>query len=235
MILGIDTAGPADSVALVDEERILATFSLRQPVLSSRSLLRLIDLVCARVGCTVADVAALVVNRGPGAFTGLRVGLATAQGLALAHEKPLWGCSAFEALISLVPFWSGIVCPVLEARRGEVYAAFYRCHGETAEEIMPGRVVTPATLCALVQERTLFLGSGVAVYGSQFRAVLGDRAICIKIVEAEMGLAATVARCGQVHLHGGGFAALPMPQPLYIRPADARLPRVAANAAESIP
>jgi len=235
MILGIDTAGSADSVALVEEERILATFSRRQSVLSSRSVLRLIDLMCTQVGCRVSDVAALAVNRGPGAFTGLRVGLATAQGLALAHKKPLWGCSAFEALMSLVPSWSGIICPVLEARRGEVYAAFYRRQGEAVEEMMPGRVVTPAALCALVQERTLFLGSGVTVYGSQFRAALGDRAVCIKIVEAEMGLAAAIARCGQDHLRGGEPAALPMPQPLYIRPADARLPRVAANAAESIP
>lgn len=232
MILGIDTAGPVDSVALIEEEYILASFSLRQPSTSSRPLLRLIDVVCAQVGRTLADVAALAVNVGPGAFTGIRVGLATAQGLALAYDKPVVGCNAFEALVSLAPYWPGQLCPLLQAHKGEVYAAFYRRQDEVVRETAPGIVVTPAALCALIQERTLFLGSGVPIYGAELVATLGEQAICIHVVEAERGLAVSVARYGQTRLQAVGSEALPMPKPLYIRPADARLPRVAANAAE---
>ena len=235
MILGIDTAGLADNVALVANEQILASFSLRQPAMGSRPLLRLIDMVCAQVGCAVADMAALAVNIGPGAFTGIRVGLATAQGLALAYAKPLIGCSAFEALVSLVPCWSGQLCPIVQAHRGEVYAAFYRCQDEVMQETVAGMVLTPAALCADIKERTLFLGSGVSAYGAEVAATLGAQAVCINIVEAETGLAATIARRGHVRLQAVGPDALPMPQPLYIRPADARLPRVAAQVAEITP
>ena len=200
MILGIDTAGPADHVALVANEQILASFSLRQPATGSRPLLRLIDAVCAQVGCTVADMAALAVNIGPGAFTGLRVGLATAQGLALAYAKPLIGSSAFDALVSLVPYWSGQLCPMLQAHRGEVYAALYHRQDDVMQETVAGMVLTPAALCAEIKERTLFLGSGVAAYGAALAATLGEQAVCINIVEAETGLAATVARRGQARL-----------------------------------
>lgn len=232
MILGIDTAGPADNVALVTDKGILASFSLRQPAIASRPLLRLIDGVCAQAGYAMADMTALAVNVGPGAFTGIRVGLATAQGLALAYAKPLVGCSAFEALVSLVPYWSGLLCPVLQAHRGEVYAAFYRRQGEVVQETVSGMVLTPAELCAYIKEPTLFLGSGVLAYGAELTATLGEQAVCINIVEAETGLAATIARRGQARLQAVGPEALPMPQPLYIRPADARLPRVAAPAAK---
>jgi tRNA threonylcarbamoyladenosine biosynthesis protein TsaB len=123
LILGIDTTGPVDSVALARGEHIVASLSLRQPPMSSRPLLRLIDVLCVQAQCALADVTALAVNVGPGAFTGLRIGLATAQGLAVAYGKPLLGCTAFEALLTLVPQWQGALCLVVQARKGEVYAA----------------------------------------------------------------------------------------------------------------
>ena len=231
LTLGIDTAGPATSVALVQGEQCLAAFSLWQPATVSRPLLRLIDLVCMQTGCKLADVAALAVNIGPGAFTGVRVGLATAQGLAFAYDKPIIGCSAFDALVSLAPHWQGALCPVIQARQGEVYAAFYRRQGNVVRETAPGMVVTPAALSALVTEPTLFMGSGVRAHGAGLVGALGARAVCIDTTDAETGLAVRVAHVGHVRLQTVGPEALPVPQPLYVRPADARLPLIAANAA----
>ncbi|ETW93469.1 tRNA (adenosine(37)-N6)-threonylcarbamoyltransferase complex dimerization subunit type 1 TsaB [Candidatus Entotheonella palauensis] len=235
-ILGIDTTGPVDSVALARGEHIVASLSLRQSLMSSRPLLRLIDVLCVQAQCTLADVTALAVNVGPGAFTGLRVGLSTAQGLAVAYGKPLLGCTAFEALVSLVPQWQGGLCPVVQARKGEVYAALYHMDGDggqwTLEEKLPGMVVTPDALCALIRERTLFLGSGVTAYRSVLTAALRSDAVCLDLVEARIGLAASVARWGtaqgQRQLEEDPLRI----QPFYIRPADARLPRIAANAAD---
>ncbi|ETX02016.1 MAG: hypothetical protein ETSY1_05125 [Candidatus Entotheonella factor] len=236
LILGIDTTGPADSVALARGEHIVASLSLRQSPMSSRPLLRLIDVLCAQARCALADVTALAVNVGPGAFTGLRVGLATAQGLAVAYGKPLLGCTAFELLISLVPSWQGALCPVVQARKGEVYAALYHRDGElgTLEEKQPGMVVTPEALCALIHEPTLFLGSGVIAYRSALTAALSSDAVCLDLVEARTGLAASVARWGAARGQLGQERLKEDPlrvQPFYIRPADARLPRIAANAA----
>ncbi len=203
--------------------------------MSSRPLLRLIDTLCVQANCVLADVTGLAVNIGPGAFTGLRVGLATAQGLAVAYGKPLVGCTAFEALAALVSGWQGALCPVVEARKGEVYAALYHMHGDpsTIEETWPGKVMTPAALCALIHERTLFLGSGVAAYRSTLTAALSRDAVCLDLADANTGLAASVARWGAARgVQPGGYEEDPLQvRPFYIRSADARLPRIAANAA----
>jgi tRNA threonylcarbamoyladenosine biosynthesis protein TsaB len=224
MMFGIDTAGRSGSVALVDETQVLASFYLRQAPPFSSHLMRLVDTVCAQAGCRISDLGGFAVSLGPGGFTSLRVGLATAQGLAMATGKPLVGCSTFEALVAMAAGWHGIVCPVLEARRGEVYAALYCQQDATVREIMPGMVTTPDTLCTLVTERTLFLGSGVRVYRALLAAALGAHAVCLEnVVEGE--LAASVARLGQARLQHASTAARQMLTPLYIRAADARLPR----------
>jgi tRNA threonylcarbamoyladenosine biosynthesis protein TsaB len=224
MMLGIDTAGRSGSVALVDETQVLASFYLRQAPPFSSQLMRLVDAVCAQVGCRIADLGGFAVSLGPGGFTSLRVALATAQGLAMATGKPLVGCSTFEALVAMAAGWHGIVCPVLEARRGEVYAAFYSQQDATVHEIMPGMVTTPEALCTLVTERTLFLGSGVRVYGAFLTATLGAHAICLENI-AEGELAVSVARLGQARRPHTSTAAWQTLTPLYIRAADARLPR----------
>jgi len=232
IILGIDTAGQSGSVALVDETQVLASFYLRQAPTFSSHLVRLVDLVCAQVGCRVDDLGGFAVSLGPGGFTSLRVALATAQGLAMATGKPLVGCSTFEALVAFVAGWDGTVCPVLEARRGEVYAAFYDRQGTTVCETMPGMVTTPDALCTLVTERTLFVGSGVQTYGSLLKATLGAQAVCLEsVLEGE--LAASVARLGQARLHDASLAPSSALKPLYIRAADARLPRHPMAVAEN--
>jgi tRNA threonylcarbamoyladenosine biosynthesis protein TsaB len=224
IMLGIDTAGRSGSVALVDETQVLASFYLRQAPPFSAYLMRLIDTVCAQVRCRISDLGGFAVSLGPGGFTSLRVGLATAQGLAMATGKPLLGCSTFEALVAMAAGWYGTVCPMLEARRGEVYAAFYYQQDATVREIMPGMVTTPDALCTLVTERTLFLGSGVRVYRPLLAATLGAHAVCLEhIVEGE--LAASVARLGLARLQHVNTAVTQTLTPLYIRAADARLPR----------
>ena len=232
IILGLDTAGQSGSVALVDETHILASFYLRQAPTLSSHLLRIVDVVCGQAGCRMDDLGGLAVSLGPGGFTGLRVGLATAQGLAMATGRPLVGCSVFEALVAGIEGWHGAICPVLEARRGEVYAAFYHRQGTAIHETTPGMVTTPDTLCTLVTERTLFVGSGVRTHGALFTATLGAHAVCLESVP-EGGLAASVARVGHGRLCASTPSAWPALTPLYIRAADARLPRHTMAAAEA--
>ena len=233
-VLGIDTAGAAASVALVQEEHVIASLYVRQSSAFARPVLRSIDLILNGAGYELADLTGLAVNIGPGAFTGLRVGLALAHGLALASAKPLVGCSTFDALVALVPEWQGMICPVIEARKGEVYAAFYRRQHGVTQQTTPGMVVTPERLCAHITERTLLVGSGVQVYGTAFTAALGSRVVCRAAAEEEVALAVSLARLGASRLRVETPEGLPMPQPLYIRPADARLPRHHVGTAEVV-
>lgn len=224
-VLGVDTASTAGSVALIEADRVVVSLHVRQASAFTRPVLRMIDHILDWADYTLTDLTGLVVNIGPGAFTGLRVGLSLAQGLALASGKPLVGYSAFDALVAMVPEWEGVICPVLEARKGEVYAAFYRQHGRELQQMVPGMVIAPEALCALVEERTLFLGSGVRSYGTVFAATLGAWAVCRDTGVEEIGLAASLARLGEAHLRvAASETVLPL-RPLYIRPADARLPR----------
>ena len=229
IVLGIDTASPASGVALVEEWQVLAALFVRQPAAFSRLLLPSIDRLLEWTGCTLADLTGMVVNVGPGVFTGIRIGLATAQGLAMACGKPLVGCSTFDALLALVPYWEGAICPVIEARRGEVYAALYSRQGDQIQERLPGMVVTPEALCKMIEDRTLFLGSGVKLYGATLLSTLGDRAVCMDTGVEEVGLAISLARVGQARLQAAHAGEGSSPRPLYIRPADARLPRHAAQ------
>lgn len=223
-VLGIDTAGAAGSVALVADGHVLASLYVGALPARARPVLRTIDLMLHWVEYQMSDLAGLAVNIGPGAFTGIRVGLALAQGLALASDKPLFGYSAFDALVTLAPEWEGMICPVLEARKGEVYAAFYCRQGQVVRQTSPGMVIKPEALCALVTEPTLFLGSGVHAYAATFASMLGDQAVCRSTGMEEAGLAICLARLGDTHLRTGASATLMPLTPLYIRPADARIP-----------
>jgi tRNA threonylcarbamoyladenosine biosynthesis protein TsaB len=229
IVLGIDTAGPVSGVALVAAGEVLAALAVRQTFAAVRPLLRSIDRLLGWTGYRLADVDGIGVNIGPGAFTGLRVGLATAQGLVMATGKPVVGCSAFEALVAGVAGWEGAICPVLEARQGEVYAALYHRQTQQYQQALAGMVVTPEDLCGLITERTLFLGSGTRVYGAVFTAALNERAVCVHLDGEEVGLAVRIARLGQARLEKAPAGETAPLAPLYIRPADARLPRQAAQ------
>lgn len=230
MILGIDTASPSCSAALVQASEVIACSRLAERTPASTHLVRLIDDVCASAGVAVSDAAAVAVNLGPGAFTGLRVGLATAQGLAAAYGHPLVGCSTFEALVDAAGDWEGPICPIIEARRGEVYAAFYRRRNGQASETVPGLAIAPDSLCSLVQERTLFLGSGVTTYGGLLASRLGGLAVC-RDLGSEFALAASVAGLGAQRLASCASKDCRRLTPIYIRAADARLPRHKASPA----
>ena len=230
MILGIDTASPSCSAALVEANQTIACSRIPGQSAASSHLLRLVDDLCTQAGCVVTDLAGVAVNLGPGAFTGLRVGLATAQGLVTASRRPLASCNTFEALVDAATDWEGPICPVIEARRGEVYAAFYRRQDRQACEIMPGMAVTPDALCDLVRERTLFLGSGVQSYKELLASRLGIRAVC-RDLGSDFVLAAHVARLGCERLATAALDLGSRLAPIYIRPADARLPGHKASTA----
>ena len=230
MILGIDTASPSCSAALVQSNEVIACSGLATESPASTHLVRLIDDLCASAGVGVGDAAGVAVNLGPGAFTGLRVGLATAQGLVTAYGKPLVGCSTFEALVDAAQDWDGVICPFIEARRGEVYTAFYRRHNGQLSETMPGTVMAPEALCSLVDERTLFLGSGVAAYGGLLVSRLGALAVC-RDLGSDFALAVNVASLGGERMASCTPDNGSRLTPIYIRAADARLPRHKASPA----
>ena len=130
LILAIDSTGLAASAALVIEEKILAEYTTNYKKTHSQTLLPIIA-ECFRVtGLNVSDVDYIACASGPGSFTGIRIGAATAKGLAFAHNKPIVPVAALDALAYNIGRTENIILPVMDARREQVYAACYLCGGQ---------------------------------------------------------------------------------------------------------
>ena len=159
-VLAVDTSTLAGGVALVDGERLVAEYLLDVSVTHSERLLAAIDAVISDARWSPRDLQGLAVSVGPGSFTGLRVGISTVKGLALALGIPVAAVPSLDALAAAVPWASLPVCPVLRARRQEVYAAFYRWNGEGFGRLSEYLALAPEELAGRLTEPTLLVGDG---------------------------------------------------------------------------
>jgi tRNA threonylcarbamoyladenosine biosynthesis protein TsaB len=177
------------------------------------------DLIKLLEGAQIAltDVDLYAVATGPGSFTGLRIGIATMQGLAFAAGKPLIGVSGFDALAYIAR--APAVATWVDAWRGDVFAARY----QQDVQIDPPTVEKPAVLLARITEPTLFIGDAVPVYADLIRQTLGDRALLEE--PPAPALAATIAHIATTTARAGAKPAPDDIRPLYIRRPDAELAR----------
>jgi tRNA threonylcarbamoyladenosine biosynthesis protein TsaB len=166
LVLGIDTATRIASVGLVSNGEVLDEESSLAVSNHTETLLPLILQVLERSQLTLAAVQGIGVSIGPGSFTGLRIALGTVKGFAYAQKQLVVGVSTLEALAQTVPEWEGDICTVLDARKGEVYAAFFHCNpAGQYTRLSPDQVVSPQTFFTERQTPCLFLGDGVERYG----------------------------------------------------------------------
>jgi tRNA threonylcarbamoyladenosine biosynthesis protein TsaB len=221
-LLSIETATPCVGCALWSDSGPVASFMFVGRQRHAEILMPAVDELCRRAGWSVADLTAVAVDVGPGLFTGLRVGLATARTIAAARGIPAAGVNSLEALAHACRRRAGLVVPMVDARRGEIYWAMYRCDGATAEELRPPAVLSPdalATELASAGEPVLAVGDGAWRYREQLVAggtEVGD--------EGEMWPSAlAVAELAAFRFVGGGTGGRDLPAPLYLRPADVRI------------
>lgn len=170
-VLGIDSAGPAASVALVEGAVCVAEERLPAGARSSRELLPAVERALAAAGRRIEQVLAFAAVRGPGSFTGVRVGLATVRGLALASGRPAAGYCALDLLAAQAPGEATAVCVLIDAGRGEAYAGFYRRSAGPSPPESGGwarqgdyELLSPAAAAARVREGVI-LGPGARAGG----------------------------------------------------------------------
>lgn len=219
-LLAIDTSGPVCGVAILTEAGIAYECAAVNKLTHSTNLMPMVEAAFAATGLTVQDMDRIAVVTGPGSFTGVRIGVSTAKGLAHGAGKPCVAVDALEAMAAGVGEFSGIICPIQDARAGQVYGAAF-----SAGEVRPDRLMEDTPLkveeyVAAIQsmgDRFLFLGDGMPVQKAKLQALLGDAAVFAKPQQAFLRPAA-VAYLGSLATEEMDYLEL---MPMYLRAPNA--------------
>jgi len=174
-LLTLDTSTTACSVALTVNEQLIAEYMLNLSGRQSTRIMEAVDTVLRHAGVTIKELDGFGVALGPGSFTGLRVGLATVKGLALASGKPVAGFSSLAMLAMNLPFSAVPVCPLFDARKKEVYAGLYRWD-DGPVPVFPDCVLPPALFLERLTGPVVFVGEGAVAYRDLIIRRLGEKA-----------------------------------------------------------
>ncbi|MFT5727980.1 MAG: tRNA threonylcarbamoyladenosine biosynthesis protein TsaB [Desulforhopalus sp.] len=226
VILAIDTATPATSLALTrgtsKDGEVLASLGLSSNVTHSRRLLTSIEWLMAEVDLGWTDIDGIGVSLGPGSFTGLRIGMATAKGLAMASGLSLIGVSTLDSLAAKC-VTRRLICSVLDARKKEVYAGFYRVDsGGTPTRIGEIVALSPQDLVLQINEPVFLIGDGAVVYRDVFQELLGED---VELAAAHLNepSATSLGMLSAEQFLAGALLDIDTAVPLYVRSSDAEL------------
>ncbi len=222
-VLGIDTSTSCGSVGLMDDEEVISDYLLNISVTHSERLLGAIEFILREARCPIGNVDGWAISIGPGSFTGLRIGVSTVKGLAFATGKPVAGVSTLDVLASQVTPTSHLICPILDARKKEVYTAFYRYEGGNFLKRQSNyQAIRPEDLVKKIKEPTIFLGDGLKTYGDFLLNSLPSLAI-FPPAPLNISHGSMVAKLGSEFLQKGECLDLSNFTPLYIRPSEAEM------------
>ena len=175
-ILVIDTSGPVCGVAVTEEEKVLCEYTVQNRNTHSANLMPMAEAALTSAGISVTELDAVAAVTGPGSFTGVRIGVATAKGLAHGAGISCIPVDALEALSFSAGEFDGVVCPVQDARAGQVYGAAFR-DGKRLMPDEPLKLEDYAERIRAFGDRFLFLGDGTAAYREKIRELMGSQAV----------------------------------------------------------
>ena len=174
-LLVLDTSGPVCGVAVMEEERVLSELTVQNHNTHSATLMPLVETALSMAGSGLEEMDAIAAVTGPGSFTGVRIGVATAKGLAQGAELPCIAVDALEALSVSAGAFDGVKCPIQDARAGQVYGAAFR-NGERLLPDAPQKLEEYLEAIQVLGDRFLFTGDGVEPHREAIREILGDGA-----------------------------------------------------------
>ncbi|MBW1693680.1 MAG: tRNA (adenosine(37)-N6)-threonylcarbamoyltransferase complex dimerization subunit type 1 TsaB [Deltaproteobacteria bacterium] len=215
-ILAVDTATISCSVAVLDKEILLAESTMVRQQTHSIHLMEMIDYVAGLSGLAFA------VTIGPGTFTGLRIGMSAIKGLAMATGKPVVGVSSLDALAMQAVPSPYLICPLIDARRGEVYFSTYRFQDGYLSRKMNESVMPPEEAADYFDEPCVFLGNGAFLYQKMLKQKMNKAAYFIPSYRSTIK-ASTVAYLSMYNFENGDTDDIGTLAPHYIRKPDAKL------------
>ncbi len=232
-ILALDSSGLVASVALVDStesgEELVAEYTVNYKKTHSQTLLPMLDEVARMIELDLQTVDAIAVAGGPGSFTGLRIGAATAKGLGLALKKPLIHVPTIAGLAYNLWGAKGLICPIMDARRGQVYTGIYTFEDgklRTLEDQMAISIEELAQKLKGYREKVIFLGDGVPVFRKRLEEeLMTDCEISFAPANMNRQRGASVAALGLEYYKAGKIESAMDHQPDYLRVSQAERER----------
>jgi tRNA threonylcarbamoyladenosine biosynthesis protein TsaB len=221
LILAVDTTTSHGSVALLENSDLMIEVNSSSSLTHSERLLPAIDLILGQRGLTFEDVGAFAVAVGPGSFTGIRIGLSTIKSFALASDIPIAPISTLEALaLKLKHPHNRLLCPLLDARKGEVYTALFEVQKGRLTEMIPQGVYSPDQFFARLPSHRIvsFIGNGVDAWKEKIFEYFKDKA---RFSPRSLFIAHEVGLLGYAMLKRGKGKDFREIEPLYFRRSQA--------------
>lgn len=220
-VLGIDTSGYANSIGVIDDGRILADFTFPARADSLEKIVSNIDFALKKANLLLEDVQGFGVGLGPGSWTGIRVGVTVAKILAYSTNKPVCGVPTLEVLAYNARDVPALICPIINAVRDTVYAAFYRMKDGTISRVSDYYVGDLPGLSEMVKEPTVFIGAGAQAYRQVIAQALGSSGIGIEAIE-DVPKGSAVALLAATRLKSGESDDALSLEPLYLKESTAQ-------------
>ena len=234
-ILGLDSSGIVASVAIVEDDVLIAEYTVNYKKTHSQTLLPMLDEIAKMTELDLNSIDAIAVAAGPGSFTGLRIGSATAKGLGLALKKPLIAIPTVEGLAYNLYDISGLICPIMDARRKQVYTGIYRFTDHQLRVVEDQMAVPMETVIEKLNqygEAVTFLGDGVPV----FHELIAEKmTVPYSFAPAHVNKqrAAAVAALGEIYYRQGKTETAMEHVPDYLRVSQAERERAEREAAKA--
>lgn len=230
-LLALDSSGLVASVAVLEDDSLLGEYTVNYKKTHSQTLLPMLDTVAQMIELDLNDLDAIAIAAGPGSFTGLRIGSATAKGLGLALNKPLIAVPTVDALAYNLFDTDKLICPLMDARRSQVYTGIYRFENHKLlplENQMAVSVQELAEKLNAIGQEVIFLGDGVSVYSQLLDELLG---IPHTYAPAHVNKqrAAAVGALAALYYKEGKFVDAAAHQPEYLRKSQAEREREEAE------
>lgn len=234
-ILGLDSSGIVASVAIVEDENLIAEYTVNYKKTHSQTLLPMLDELVKMTELDLDTIDAIAVAAGPGSFTGLRIGSATAKGLGLALKKPLVEIPTVDALAYNLYDSRALICPIMDARRSQVYTGLYRFENDEFQVVEQQMAISLQELVEKLNqygEKVTFLGDGVPVYKEELKKELQ---VEYSFAPAHMNRqsAAAVGALGMKYYEEGRIETATEHRPDYLRLSQAERERAEKNANRS--
>jgi len=224
LALAFDTSSPVLTIAVSKDGEVIDELTTWLPRGHMARLIPEIDTLMAASGLRLEDLGVIVTGSGPGSYTGLRIGMMMAKTFAQLLDIPIIGIASMDAIAYRNAKGNAVICPVIDAKRGEVYTSFYRIEDQSLERVTSLRALTPEDLSELIiaegLEDVILAGDALKLYSDVFKKILGDK-VTLADEDDWWPKASDLIHLAERRIDAGEFDELFHLAPIYIRLSQA--------------